>query len=140
MKLIVTRNQIGSHPEHFLRQAGYAFIRDRERGKESYVRRLSRDFYPRLHMYIEQSGEKIVFDLHLDQKQASYAGARMHNAEHEGPVVENEIERLRELVGEEVVNELREDRNQTDSLEKIGHGDFTKVTSELVEKKWWRFW
>ncbi|MBU4432190.1 hypothetical protein KKD60_02845, partial [Patescibacteria group bacterium] len=95
MKLIVHQNQINGHPEHFLRNAGYGFIVDRKMGKESFVRRLGRDHYPRLHMYVKREGEKVIFDIHLDQKQASYAGsAHMHNAEHDGPVVADEIERL----------------------------------------------
>lgn len=99
MKLIVHQNQINGHPEQFLRNAGYGFIVDRRLGKESFVRRLGRDHYPRLHMYVKREGEKIIFDIHLDQKQVSYAGAaHMHNAEHDGPVVAAEIERLKELV------------------------------------------
>lgn len=82
-----------------MRGAGYVFVLDRKTGKESYMRRLGRDNYPRLHMYIKPEGEKLILDVHLDQKQPSYAGsAHMHNAEHDGPVVEGEIERLRDLV------------------------------------------
>jgi cold shock CspA family protein len=99
MKLIVHQNQIDSHPEQFLRNAGYGFIVDRARGKESFVRRLTRDHYPRLHTYVKKEGAKIIFDIHLDQKQTSYAGSdHMHNAEYEGPVVSAEIERLKEIV------------------------------------------
>ena len=45
-------------------------------------------------MYFEDRPDRIVFDLHLDQKQASYAGNNMHNAEYDGPVVEEEIKDL----------------------------------------------
>jgi len=38
-----------------------------------------------------------MFNLHLDQKQPSYAGAHAHNAEYEGEIVEREIERLKQL-------------------------------------------
>ena len=99
MKLIVHQNQINGHPEQFLRNAGYGFIVDRRMGKESYVRRLGSGHYPRLHMYVKREGEKVIFDMHIDQKQASYAGAaHMHNAEHDGPVVSEEIERLKHLI------------------------------------------
>ena len=81
-----------------MRWAGYGFIRDHRTGHDSFVRRLGSGFYPRLHMYIEEQGDRIALNLHLDQKQASYAGARMHNAEYDGPPVEEEISRLKNLL------------------------------------------
>jgi len=98
MKLIINKDQIDVSPEQFLRKAGYGYIRDRQAGHDSFVRRLGSGFYPRLHMYVEEQGDKIIFNLHLDQKQASYAGAHAHNAEYEGEVVEAEIERLESLI------------------------------------------
>lgn len=98
MKIIVNKNRLDINPEQFLRRAGYAFIHDTERNKDSFVRRLTRDFYPRLHMYAENLSDRLVFDLHLDQKKASYEGNHMHNAEYEGAVVEEEIARLKELL------------------------------------------
>ena len=99
MKLIIDKNQINMAPEQFLRRAGYGYIRDRHSGQDSFVRRLGSGHYPRLHMYIQESDDKIIFNLHLDQKQASYPGAHAHSAEYEGEVVEGEIERLKGLIG-----------------------------------------
>jgi hypothetical protein len=98
MKLIIDKDQLKGSPEQFLRQASYGFIRDRRRGQDSFVRRLGSFHYPRLHLYLEAAGEKIVFNLHLDQKQPSYSGAQAHNAEYEGDIVEAEITRLRQLL------------------------------------------
>ncbi|MBU4257003.1 hypothetical protein KJ586_02185 [Patescibacteria group bacterium] len=98
MKLVVNKNQLNMAPEQFLRRAGYAYIRDRKTGLDSFARRLGAGFYPRLHMYAGEQGDNLIFNLHLDQKQASYRGARAHNAEYEGEVVEREIERLRGLL------------------------------------------
>ncbi len=86
------------NPEQFLRRAGYAYIRDRRSGQDSFVRRLGSGFYPRLHIYAEEQGEKAIFNLHLDQKQPSYGGSHMHNAEYDGEVVEGEIERLKQFI------------------------------------------
>ncbi|MCK4553533.1 hypothetical protein KAU19_01040 [Candidatus Parcubacteria bacterium] len=99
MKLIVNTNQLDVAPEQFLRRAGYGYIRDRRTGKDSFARRLGSGHYPRLHMYIKESDDSIIFDLHLDQKQASYAGAHAHNAEYGGEIVEGEVERLKGLIG-----------------------------------------
>lgn len=99
MRLIIKPEQIDSAPEQFILRAGYGHIVDRRRNVESYVQRLGGGFYPRLHMYINRLPDgRIAFDLHLDQKEASYAGSHMHNADYEGPVVESEIARLRALV------------------------------------------
>lgn len=100
MRLEINENQIDMAPEQFLRQAGYAYIRERDSRQDSFVRRLGSNFYPRLHMYIEQAGGKIIFNLHLDQKQPSYGGAHAHNAEYEGEVVEEEMERLKRLISD----------------------------------------
>ncbi|MBU4216961.1 hypothetical protein L6270_03985 [Candidatus Parcubacteria bacterium] len=140
MKLIVHQNQINGHPEHFLRNAGYGFIVDRKMGKESFVRRLGRDHYPRLHMYVKREGEKVIFDIHLDQKQASYAGsAHMHNAEHDGPVVADEIERLKEIViggvrGAEQNAQVNVRDGDNDNV--IGNGTYEK-NFKVAEKKGW---
>ena len=98
MKLIIDKNKLDAAPEQFLRRAGYGYIRDRRSAKDSFVRRLGGGFYPRLHMYIEDKGSEVILNLHLDQKKASYAGARAHNAEYDGLIVEEEIKRLKNLI------------------------------------------
>lgn len=103
MKIITTKNQLAEAPESWLRRAGYAYLPAREDGPASFARRLTRDFYPRFHLYleIEQSSangqEKIIFNLHLDQKRPGYQGFNRHNAEYDGPVVEAEGARLQSL-------------------------------------------
>jgi len=98
MKFVVNKEQLKTQPEQFLRHAGYAYIRDRQTEKDSFVRRLGRDHYPRLHMYISHMGQTVVFNLHLDQKRTSYAGTKRHSAEYDGQVVEQEVGRLKGLV------------------------------------------
>ncbi|MFA7088371.1 MAG: hypothetical protein WC146_03460 [Patescibacteria group bacterium] len=107
MKLIVDKKQLGDNPEMWLRRAGYAFIPEREDGERSFARRLSRDFYPRFHIYFKEgqdaSGRDLVaFNLHLDQKRPGYAGQSRHNAEYDGEVVEREIERLKSFILPEI--------------------------------------
>lgn len=98
MKLIINKNQISENPESWLRRVGYGLIEDHRRGVMSFVRRLGNDFYPRLHLYFEAEGEKIIFSIHLDQKQASYEGSHMHNAEYDSELVAEEIERLKQII------------------------------------------
>jgi hypothetical protein len=99
MKLIAKKNQLAMNPSQMLRRAGYAFLVDRRTGQESYAMHLGSGRYPRLHMYVSEQGDEVSFNLHLDQKQTSYAGSSRHNAEYDGEVVAGEIERLRRFFG-----------------------------------------
>lgn len=138
MRLILDKNQLDANPEVFLKRTGYAFIRDRKTGHESFVRRLGEGFYPRLHMYVDDNGDKIVLNLHLDQKQASYEGSRMHSGEHDGPVVEKEIERLKSFLPQNNQESINNDPEK-DILTNIG-GDRDYMSAGKKEKKqsWWR--
>jgi len=103
MKITASKKQLGRAPEIWLREAGYTFIPEREDGEMSFARRLTRDFYPRFHIYfketINSSGEAaITFNLHLDQKRPGYAGVNRHNAEYDGELVEKEAARLQNLI------------------------------------------
>jgi len=120
MKLTIKNSQLPASPEQFLRRAGYGYIEDRRRGTKSFVRRLGAGFYPRLHMYAEREGENVSFNLHLDQKQASYAGARAHNAEYGGPIVSGEMERIKSLLH---------------NAKRVTHNEISEDTS--LERKSW---
>lgn len=145
MKLIINKNQLSMSAEQFLRRAGFAYIRDHKTGNESFVRRLGNGFYPRLHMYLEQQENKIVLNLHLDQKQASYAGAHMHNAEYDGPVVEGEIERLKSFLPLQQKDGVVAPCGDNDLLNLISKNNSQKIFNqaeekELKKKVWWKFW
>ena len=103
MKLVAKKSQLKVAPAIWLRSAGYQYIEDRLSGHESFVRRLTRDFYPRFHIYFtamtgSDGVEVITFDLHLDQKRPGYAGQSRHNAEYDGEVVTQEIARLKSIL------------------------------------------
>lgn len=107
MKLKLNYNQLGGvSPAQWLRRAGYTFIVDRQSGQESFARRFNRDFYPRFHLYIQETpgSDTLFFNLHLDQKKASYAGQTLHSADYEGELVEGEIARLSALLGQVSAN------------------------------------
>jgi hypothetical protein len=127
MKLTIKNSQLSVGPEQFLRRAGYGYIEDRRRGTTSFVRRLGSGFYPRLHMYLERENGDVSFNLHLDQKQASYAGARAHNAEYGGPIVEWEMERIKNLVSQGM--SAGASRNP---------GEAVKPEYDKKEEGWWR--
>lgn len=80
-----------------MRRAGYKLIHDKRTGKDSFVKSLQGRDYPRFHIYAENKGEEIIFDLHLDITKPSYTGASAHNAEYDGETVKKERERLKTL-------------------------------------------
>lgn len=104
MKLIVNKSRlVNFSADEFLRRAGFAYIYDNLKEHGSYIKRLNRDHYPRIHVYVTPKKDKegrdlIVIEMHLDQKRASYAGTKMHSAEYDGEVVEAEINNLKNLM------------------------------------------
>lgn len=98
MDFILSKNS-QHQPKMYLLRAGYHEFSDPNTGKISYIRRLSANFYPRFHIYIEEVKGGMIFHLHLDQKKPSYGGGtRAHGGEYEGVVVEREVARLKEFI------------------------------------------
>lgn len=60
----------------------------------SYSRRAGTGQFPRFHVYLEQVGDTVRVNLHLDAKAASYTGTSAHAGEYDGPLVETEIQRI----------------------------------------------
>lgn len=99
MKFNVAKLKIVPNIREALRRLGYFGLNPRN-GEPSYIKRLSRiSHYPRFHLYIDDTREQLTFNLHLDQKQPSYQGSRMHSGEYEGDLVEAEAERVKNYFG-----------------------------------------
>jgi len=79
-----------------IRQMGYIPITDYKTQHSSWVRTLSGAHYPRFHMYVEESPNRTVFKIHLDQKQSTVEGYNLkrHAGEYDTPVVKTEAERI----------------------------------------------
>ncbi len=65
----------------------------------SFGKRVSGGQFPRYHVYVDIRGDVIRVNLHLDAKKASYEGTSAHAGEYDGPLVEQEIQRIRAAVG-----------------------------------------
>ncbi|TSC94463.1 MAG: hypothetical protein CEN87_432 [Parcubacteria group bacterium Licking1014_1] len=89
---------INENISNIARKLGYVIIDSKEYNEYNMVRKLGYDNYPRFHIYLKQAGDKLIFNLHLDQKQPSYRGSHAHAGEYEGPVVETEAEKIIELL------------------------------------------
>lgn len=80
------------------RKIGYLIIDARENNEYNMVRKLYFDNYPRFHIYAKHAGDRLIINLHLDQKKPSYKGTHAHSGEYEGPVVEEEADRIKEVL------------------------------------------
>ena len=81
-----------------MRQIGYLPAYFQKEGEFSIIRKITRNDYPRFHLYIVQRGADMIFKLHLDQKKPSYEGAKGHSGDYDGDVVEGEAERIKQLL------------------------------------------
>ena len=102
-----------------MRQAGY-FSEEPKNKEMVFVRPInsSASGYPRFHAFVSPgsrnltnnnlrsksnfhyrvSRETIIINLHLDQKKPVYRGTPAHAAEYEGPLLEKEASRLKQIV------------------------------------------
>lgn len=92
MKIVWTP-PLQQHMRTILQEAGYHVFYDRRTQKESFIMRISRDFYPRFHIYVAQHTPRVELDVHIDQKKQSL-GSRLHAGEYDGTVVAEEVARL----------------------------------------------
>lgn len=134
MKLTIQSNQLYEQPANFLRRAGYTYIHDRHSGHDSFVRRLTRNFYPRLHCYIFEQGGQVTFNLHLDQRSTRYEGQTAHAGEYDSPLVQEELDRLQAMADQQA------SANQSFSnIVKTEPSAFAKATADKKKKSWWPF-
>lgn len=80
------------------RKIGYVIIDSRENNEYNLVRKLNGNNYPRFHAYVKQQGYDFHFSLHLDQKAPIYQGTHAHSGEYAGPVIDEEVERIKEIL------------------------------------------
>lgn len=80
-----------------MRQLGYGEQRTRA-GQISFTKRAGGGRFPRYHVYVEDRDGGMQVNLHLDQKAASYEGTATHGGEYEGPLVEQEMARIKQHI------------------------------------------
>ena len=103
-----------------MRAIGYKPTFFQKDSEVSIVRRVGGDDYPRFHLYIKEGatgvrpleasrgltpakasvgqGKVFIFKLHLDQKKPSYEGSKKHSGEYDGPLVEGEAKRIKNIL------------------------------------------
>ena len=100
MKISLAKNRLSYSLIETLKKCGYFIIQSRQTNTVSYVRRLSKiQHYPRFHLYVDVKQNGYIFNLHLDQKSASYPGQKAHSGEYDEPLVQEEAERIKLIIG-----------------------------------------
>jgi len=94
MKIPIKKSELQANIIAFMRTAGYAPFHD------SYVRVLGTGGYPRFHIYIDEIAERYTLNLHLDQKRPSYGTETAHSGDYEGKTVEDEADRIVDVLYE----------------------------------------
>lgn len=85
---------------NLMRKIGYYFQgKDEEKSEIRFVR--PPRGYPRFHLFLKIENDNLIFSLHLDQKRPIYKGVPAHCGEYEGKVVEEEAERIKQLLQKE---------------------------------------
>ncbi|MFH1180939.1 MAG: hypothetical protein V1705_00840 [bacterium] len=97
MQLII-KGPLKNNVQGLMRSIGYYFIGSNDREWNS-IRPMAGGLgYPRFHLYLKIEGTDLVLNLHLDQKKPSYGGTASHGGEYDGPAVESEAERIKQLL------------------------------------------
>lgn len=91
-----------------LRRTGYHFEKLVSETKEiSASRSVHQSQFPRFHAYafIQETHtehanvtKNLIINLHLDQKRPSYRGTAAHSGEYEGPLIEEELRRIQNIL------------------------------------------
>jgi hypothetical protein len=95
MKILI--QNLKDSPRNLIRRAGYAEHYDSRSGETSYYRRLDRNIFPKFHAYLNERTGGAEVALHIDQKQPSYGVGNMHSGDYEGPRIEEELGRIKQV-------------------------------------------
>ncbi len=88
MEIYIDKSKLNESLYWLMRDCGYMPFHD------SYIRALTPSGYPRFHIYVSETDDKYVLNLHLDQKKPSYGKETAHSGEYDSPIVEQEARRI----------------------------------------------
>jgi len=94
MKIVL--QNLKDNPRTLIRRAGYSEHYDNRSQQTSYARRLGTGIFPKFHVYLSEQAGGIEVSIHIDQKQASYGVGHMHSGDYDGPLIERELERIKQ--------------------------------------------
>ncbi len=90
-------NNLNYNVSQLVRQLGYRPLRYTPENELNCVRPIHGD-YPRFHIYLKVDKDVLTFNIHLDQKKPSYAGAPAHAGDYESETVKDEVQRIKDII------------------------------------------
>ena len=96
MKFIL-KNSSGENLIILMRKIGYYFQGENEEKSELSFTCPSRG-YPRFHLFLRKENNNLAFNIHLDQKKPSYGKFTAHSGEYNGEIIENEVQRIKQIL------------------------------------------
>ena len=98
MRFTLNKTNLRVNTPTLMKKCGYHYT-GLFRGEPGFARRAGRGRYPQFHIYVNQEKpQKLVLNLHLDAKKASYAGTKMHAGEYDTDVVQQEVVRVKSVI------------------------------------------
>lgn len=96
MKFIIENPQVNISV--LFRRAGYHFVK-REGEEMSFARNLTGQKFPRFHVFSKMEENKLIVNIHIDHKAASYEGSSAHSGEYgkDSELLKGEAERLKKM-------------------------------------------
>jgi hypothetical protein len=110
MKIII--QNLKDNPRTLIRRAGYSEHYDNRSQQTSYARRLGTGIFPKFHVYLSEAGGGIEVSIHIDQKQASYGVGHMHSGDYDGPLIERELERIKQFFANATAPDVEEPKGK----------------------------
>lgn len=90
------------NPVALIRKCGYIPWYDFRFKKASFIRRLTRAYYPRFHLnYFYNKEGSLILDLHLDARRPMHKKGIRTSEDEESEVVKKEGERIKRILGQE---------------------------------------
>jgi len=96
--MIIKFKNISKNPAIILRSAGYIFQQYTADKKMSFIRPLSRNGFPRFHIYAQTKNRSILINIHLDQRKNTYGKSIRHHGKYDGEILQNEAKRIISII------------------------------------------
>lgn len=95
MKWMINKTDLRHNIIQAMRNCQYRYQHTTTNNEHSFTRVVyNNQPFPRFHLYVNEVDDKVIFNLHLDQKKSVYEGQTAHSADYDDPVVTTEYQRI----------------------------------------------
>jgi hypothetical protein len=101
MKWTIKKSALRDNLLQSMRSCQYRYQHTNDCQQHSFARTFyNHQPFPRFHLYIDEETDQYIFNLHLDQKKASYKDQTAHSADYDDdePLLKSEFARITSLL------------------------------------------